>query len=101
MVIQVVTLIAPAFKEMIEEIKKGTINCIIVKDFYRFGRNFIDSAKYIEKIFPMLNVRFISINDNYDSLKENEENSLIIPFKNLINDAYVKDISIKVKSQKI
>ena len=90
----------PSFKEMIEEIKKGTINCIIVKDFSRFGRNFIDSAKYIEKIFPMLNVRFISINDNYDSLKENEENNLIIPFKNLINDAYVKDISIKVKSQK-
>lgn len=90
----------PAFKEMIEEIKNGTINCIIVKDFSRFGRNFIDTSKYIEKIFPMLNVRFIAINDNYDSLKENEENSLIVPFKNLINDAYVKDISIKIKSQK-
>lgn len=90
----------PAFKEMIEEVKSGTINCIIVKDFSRFGRNFIDTSKYIEKIFPMLNIRFIAINDNYDSLKENEENSLIVPFKNLINDAYVKDISIKIKSQK-
>ncbi|MFR4987034.1 MAG: recombinase family protein [Lachnospirales bacterium] len=90
----------PAFKEMIEEIKKGTINCIIVKDFSRFGRNFIDTSKYIEKIFPMLKVRFIAINDNYDSIKENEENGLIVPFKNLINDAYVKDISVKIKSQK-
>lgn len=90
----------PAFKEMIEEIKKGSVNCIIVKDFSRFGRNFIDTAKYIEKIFPMLNVRFIAINDNYDSIDENEENSLIVPFKNLINDAYIKDISLKIKSQK-
>ncbi|WP_250278914.1 recombinase family protein [[Clostridium] colinum] len=91
----------PAFQSMLDEVKNGVINCIIVKDFSRLGRNFIDCVKYIEKIFPMLNVRFISINDNYDSLEENQENSLIIPFKNLINDAYIKDIAMKIKSQKI
>lgn len=89
----------PAFKEMIEDIKSKKINCVIVKDFSRFGRNFIEVGKYIEEIFPFMNVRFISINDNYDSLTKNENDNLIIPFKNLINDIYIKDIAIKTKTQ--
>ncbi len=88
----------PAFKELIEEIKQNKINCVIVKDFSRFGRNFIEVGKYIEEIFPFMGIRFIAINDNYDSL--NSDNmDLIVPVKNLMNDAYLSDLSLKVRSQ--
>ena len=89
----------PAFKKLMEDIKDKKVNCIIVKDFSRFGRNFIEVGKYIEEIFPFMNVRFISINDGYDSIKNNTKDNLIVPFKNLINDAYLRDISLKVRSQ--
>ena len=58
----------PAFQLMLEDIKQGKVDCVVVKDLSRFGRNYIESGRYIEKIFPMLGVRFIAINDNYDSL---------------------------------
>lgn len=90
----------PGFMEMLEEIKEGKINCVIVKDLSRFGRNYIEAGRYIEKIFPFLGVRFIAINDNYDSEYSNTGVSdILIPFKNLVNDAYCKDISIKIRSQ--
>lgn len=89
----------PAFQEMMESIKSGKINCVIVKDLSRFGRNYIEAGRYIEKIFPYLGVRFIAINDNIDTAKMNNgSEDMIIPFKNLINDAYCRDISIKVRS---
>lgn len=89
----------PAFNLMMEDIKSGKINCVVVKDLSRFGRNYIESGRYIERIFPFLGVRFIAINDNYDSAGgENQSDSLIIPFKNLMNDEYAKDISIKIRS---
>ncbi len=89
----------PAFKEMIQDIKNKKINCIVVKDFSRFGRDFIEVGKYLEQIFPILQVRFISINDNYDSLEVNSDIfDLMIPFKNLINDLYLRDISLKIRS---
>ena len=89
----------PAFKEMIQDIKNKKINCIVVKDFSRFGRDFIEVGKYLEQIFPILQVRFISINDNYDSLEVNSDIfDLMIPFKNLINDSYLRDISLKIRS---
>ena len=89
----------PAFQNMLSEIKQGTVNCVIVKDLSRFGRNYIEVGKYIEKIFPFLGVRFIAINDNYDSASASSQNeSMIIPFKNLINDAYCRDISIKIRT---
>ncbi len=72
---------------------------MVVKDLSRFGRNYIEAGNYIERVFPFLGVRFIAINDNYDSLDRNQSDSLIIPFKNLINDAYCKDISVKIRSQ--
>ena len=78
----------PAFKELMEDIRNRKINCIVVKDFSRFGRDFIEVSRYLEEIFPFMNVRFISINDNYDSIKSDNIDSLIIPFKNLINDSY-------------
>lgn len=89
----------PAFKLMLEDIKKGIVDCVIVKDLSRFGREYIDSGRYIERLFPTLGVRFIAINDNYDSLNGKEQaDEIIIPFKNLINDAYCRDISVKIRS---
>ena len=84
------------FKMLMEDIKKGKINCIIVKDLSRFGRNYIECGNYLEKIFPFMNVRFIAINDNYDSNKENSNEILLMHLKNIINDMYAKDISKKV-----
>lgn len=86
----------PAFKEMLEDIKLGKVNCVIVKDLSRFGRDYIEAGRYIEKIFPYLGVRFIAINDNIDTASGiNGAEEMLIPFKNLINDAYCRDISIK------
>lgn len=89
----------PDFQQMMESVKNKEINCIIVKDFSRLGRNFIETGKYIEKIFPFMGVRFISVNDDYDSDRARTfSENLIIPVKNLINDTYCRDISIKIRS---
>lgn len=90
----------PAFQRMMEDVKKKKINCIIVKDLSRLGRNYIETGKYLERIFPFLQVRFIAINDHYDSADQSgDADQIVIPFKNLINDAYCRDISIKIRSQ--
>lgn len=90
----------PAFQEMMAEVKAGKINCIVVKDLSRFGRDHLKAGEYLEQIFPFLGVRFIAINDNYDSLNSSSESDeLIVPFKNLINEAYCRDTSIKIRSQ--
>ena len=89
----------PGFQEMMEEIRERKVDCVIVKDLSRFGRNYIEAGNYLEKIFPLMGVRFIAINDYYDSSEKNQSDSLIIPFKNLINDAYCKDISVKIRTQ--
>lgn len=88
----------PDFQRMMEDVRKGAINCIIVKDLSRFGRDYIECGKYIEKIFPQLGVRFISVNDGYNTAASSSTDSLVIPFKNLINDSYSRDISIKVRT---
>lgn len=90
----------PHFKKMISEIEDGKIDCVIVKDLSRFGRNFVEAGRYIDQIFPALGVRFIAVNDNFDSINgRTSSDKILIPFKNLINDAYCRDISIKVRSQ--
>jgi len=91
-----------AFKDMISHIEQGKANCVIVKDFSRLGRDHIGTGKYIERYFMEKKVRFISITDNYDSLTadmSDSNNSLIVPFKNIINEAFLEDISTKTKSQ--
>lgn len=90
----------PNFQRMLDDIRKGAVNCVIVKDLSRFGRNYIEAGRYIEKVFPMLGVRFIAITDNYDSLEAQGGygSDMVVPFKNLINDAYCRDISIKIRS---
>ena len=92
----------PAFKEMMQDIKNRKINCIIVKDMSRFGREYLQIGNYIEKVFPFLGVRFISVNDHFDTIDgcDNKKNFEIV-IKNLINDMYSKDISTKVKTTKI
>ncbi len=88
----------PDFKRMMEDVRTGKVDCIIVKDLSRFGRDYIECGKYIEKIFPQLGIRFISVNDGFDTAAANSSDSIVIPFKNLINDSYSRDISIKVRS---
>jgi DNA invertase Pin-like site-specific DNA recombinase len=90
----------PGIKELLSDIKAGTIDCVVVKDLSRFGRNYIETGRYIEQVFPFLGVRFIAINDGFDSATiQSQSDGIIIPFKNLINDAYSRDISMKVRSQ--
>ena len=83
-----------------DDVKAGRINCIIVKDLSRFGRNYIETGKYLEQVFPFLGVRFIAINDNVDTGRsQTDAEQFVLPFKNLFNDSYCKDISTKVRSQ--
>ena len=90
----------PEFKRMISDIEAGWVNCVIVKDLSRFGRDYIESGRYLQKTFPVLGVRFIALTDHYDSrLADTGESSIILPVKNFINDFYCRDISTKVKSQ--
>ena len=88
----------PAFSDMMEEVKKGTINCIVVKDLSRFGRNYLETGNYLEKIFPYLDIRFISVNDHFDSLHGGRSDTLLVPLKSILHDTYAKDISRKVSS---
>ena len=88
----------PEFKRLLVDIKDKKVNVIIVKDLSRFGRNYILVGDYIENIFPILKVRFISINDNFDSSYDSYYMEDIIPLKNMTNDFYSKDISRKVKT---
>lgn len=89
----------PSFNRMIADMRAGKIDCIVVKDLSRFGRNYLEAGDYIEKIFPFFNVRFIAVTDGYDSSSSDlTEDGLIVPLKNLINDIYAKDLSQKIGS---
>lgn len=87
----------PQFTEMIELAKKGKVNCIIVKDFSRFGRDYVELGNYLEQLFPFMGVRFISVNDSYDSaeLADGTTGGLDVAFKNLIYDYYSREMSRK------
>lgn len=87
----------PAFKQMMEEIENGKINCIIVKDLSRFGREYIETGHYLKRVLPAYGVRFIAINDNIDTLNESNDD-LILSVKSVMNDAYCRDISVKTRS---
>jgi len=86
----------PGFEEMMQDMRNGLINCIIVKDLSRLGRNYVETGNYIERVFPFFDVRFIAVTDGYDSDKPGEE--LLMPLKNMINEMYVKDLSKKMKT---
>lgn len=87
----------PEFTRLMDDVKAGKVNCIVVKDLSRFGRDYIETGNYLEKIFPFLGVRFISITDHFDSFTCGDaESALMIPLKNMVNDVYAKDISRKI-----
>lgn len=90
----------PDFKRMMALILKNKINCVIVKDLSRFAREYIDAGYYLEKLFPAMGIRFIAINDNIDYKEDDSNNTkLVIAFKNILNDSYIRDTSIKIRSQ--
>ena len=86
-----------AFKEMMAQIEAGEINCVIVKDLSRLGREYIETGRYLRRIFPAYNVRFIALNDNIDTLRDDADD-LVVGVKSIINDAYSRDISVKTRS---
>jgi DNA invertase Pin-like site-specific DNA recombinase len=86
----------PEFQKMLADIDARRIDCIIVKDLSRFGRNAIDTGFYVEKYLPSLNVRFIAVTDGFDSLYG--DGGIMLPLKNIISEAYAADISRKCKS---
>lgn len=89
----------PQFEKMMDEVRRGRIDCIVVKDLSRFGRNYKETGNYLERIFPFLGVRFIAVNDNFDTMTaERTQDGYIVPLKNLINEVYSKDISKKSAS---
>ena len=89
------------FERMMNDVRERKINCILVKDFSRFGRNYIETGNYLENILPFMKVRFISVCDRYDSFSTDAKNQeLSMNIKNLVNDAYAKDISAKGRAAK-
>lgn len=89
----------PEFKRMMKDIEAGNVDCVIVKDLSRLGRDYIEAGRLIQKTFPALSVRFIALTDHFDSLTADyNETSLVVPVKNFVNDSYSRDISGKVRS---
>lgn len=89
----------PEFKRMMRDIETGYVDCVIVKDLSRLGRDYIEAGRLIQKTFPAFSVRFIALTDHYDSLTaDDNETSLVVPIKNFVNDSYARDISCKVRS---
>lgn len=86
----------PAFRRMEEDIKKGKINCVLVKDLSRFGRDYIEVGRYLEREFPARGIRFIAVNDHVDSTRGRYD--MLLPMKNIFNTQYARDISDKVRS---
>lgn len=89
----------PGVSKLLEKVRNGEVDCIIVKDLSRFSRDYIEIGAYLEQIFPFAGVRFIAVNDSYDSERFKGDVAVLdTSFKNLMNDLYCKDISVKVKS---
>lgn len=89
----------PGFQAVMDAVNSGRVNCVIVKDLSRLGREYIETGKYLEMVFPALGVRFISINDDIDSDVENDANDLLIPVKNIMNETYCRELSRKLRRQ--
>lgn len=87
------------FKQMLQDLTKGEINCVVVKDLSRLGRNYLETSEYLEKFFPEAGIRFIAVNNGYDSIRKlNGKQEIVIPFSNIVNDMYAKDVSRKIRS---
>ncbi len=88
----------PDFRNLINDIELGNVNLVITKDLSRLGRDYIETGYYLEKYFPLKNVRYIALNDGIDTFDNNNTNNDMTPFKSVFNDMYAKDISKKVRS---
>lgn len=88
----------PDFLRMMEQIKQGQIDCVLVKDLSRFGRDYLVVGNYISRVFPFLGVRFIAVNDGFDSSRPQDIDSLDTSFKTLIYDLYSRELSGKSKT---
>lgn len=87
------------FRKMMLDVKSGKVNCIIVKDLSRFGRNYIETSEFLEREFPKQGIRFIAVNNHYDTLNGgNAKDGIALPFMNIVNDFYAKDTSKKIRS---
>ena len=91
----------PAFEKMLKEIENNNIEIIITKDFSRLGREYIETSFYITRFFPEHSIRYIAINEEYDSFKKNNDSKeMMVGIKGIINDRYIKDTSKKIKEVK-
>lgn len=90
--------VRPAFERLLKALQERKIDCIVVKDLSRLGRNFVETGQYLEQVFPLFGVRFIAINDHYDSSNEQNRDGMVVPIKSMINEMYSKDLSQKVRS---
>ena len=88
----------PEFERLLKALQERKVNCIVVKDFSRLGRNFVETGQYLEQVFPLFGVRVIAINDNYDSLNSQSRDGMLVPIKSMINEMYSKDLSKKIQS---
>ena len=88
----------PDFQNMIQDIENGLIDCVITKDLSRLGRNYLDCGLYLEVFFPEHNIRYIAVNDGVDTLNKSAMD--ITLFRNILNEMYATDVSVKVKSAK-
>ena len=86
----------PSFQRMIADIEDGEVNCVVVKDLSIFGRDYIDTGRYLERYFPEMGVRFISVTDGIDSMKQAYD--MLLPIKNIFNEQYARDISKKIQA---
>lgn len=86
----------PAFQQMLSDIEERKVTCVLVKDLSRFGRDYIESGRFLERYFPEKGVRFISVSDHIDSLRQSYD--MLLPIRNVFNEQYARDISRKVHS---
>lgn len=86
----------PAFTRLMNDVRQKKIQCIVVKDLSRFGRNYLEAGYYIETVFPFLGVRLIAVTDNFDSSRKEDMESIVLPIRNMVNAMYAKDISKKI-----
>ena len=84
------------FEEMMRDIRDGRINCVIVKDLSRLGRNYVEAGNYVERVFPFFEVRFIAVTDGYDSIREGAD--LSVCMSNIFNEFYSRDLAKKIKA---
>ena len=88
------------FERLMADVRMRKVDCIVVKDLSRFGRNHLEMGNYLGKIFPFLGVRFIAVNDNFDNMDGDPE-TLGVQLKNLVNELYAKDIAVKIRSSRV